>query len=65
MKNQISLQEIFQGSVSAVAPYVTVRSATFEVTVTAEMRGLQRTLVTVIQWDNEEKEFRIIYNYWK
>lgn len=63
--NTHSLQEIFQGSVSAVAPYVTVRSATFEVTVTAEMRGLQRTLVTVIQWDNEEKEFRIIYNYWK
>ncbi len=63
--NTHSLQEIFQGSVSAVAPYVTVRSATFEVTVTAQMRGLQRTLVTVIQWDNEEKEFRIIYNYWK
>jgi len=44
--------------------FLSVRSATFEVTVEAEMRGLQRTLVAVLSRPNP-KDIKILYTYWE
>ncbi len=45
--------------------FLSVRSATFEVTVEAEMRGLQRTLVAVVSRPSNPKDIKILYTYWK
>jgi len=45
--------------------FLSVRSATFEVTVEAEMRGLQRTLVAVVSRPSNPKDTKILYTYWK
>jgi len=44
--------------------FLSVRSATFEVTVTAEMRDQQRTLVAVLS-RSSPKDVKILYTYWK
>jgi type II secretory pathway component PulK len=44
--------------------FLSVRSATFEVTVTAQMRGMQRMLVAVLSRKNS-KDIKILYTYWK
>jgi hypothetical protein len=44
--------------------FLSVRSATFEVTVTAQMRGMQRTLVAVLS-RKDPKDIKILYTYWK
>jgi general secretion pathway protein K len=55
--------------------FLSVRSATFEVTVTAEMRGLRRTLVAVLrrlapdqagaQNADKPEGIKILYTFWK
>ena len=44
--------------------FLSVRSATFEVTVTAEVRGRERTLVAVLS-RKDAKDVKILFNYWK
>ena len=51
-------------AIANVSRFLSVRSATFEVTVTAEMRGMQRTLVAVLSRKNP-KDIKILYTYWK
>ena len=52
-------------AIANASRFLSVRSATFEVTVTAEMRGLQRTLVAVISRPSDPKDIKILYTYWK
>jgi type II secretory pathway component PulK len=44
--------------------FLSIRSATFEVTVTAEMRDQQRTLVAVLS-RSSPTDVKILYTYWK
>ena len=46
------------------ARFMSVRSSTFEVRVTAEVRKQQRTLVAVLQRKNP-KDIKILYTYWE
>ena len=46
------------------ARFMSVRSSTFEVRVTAEVRKQQRTLVAVLQ-RKDPKDIKILYTYWE
>ena len=46
------------------ARFMSVRSSTFEVRVTAEVRKQQRTLAAVLQRKNP-KDIKILYTYWE
>lgn len=52
-------------AIANVSRFLSVRSATFEVTVTASLRGHQRTLVAVISRPSNPKDIKILYTYWK
>ena len=52
-------------AIANVSRFLSVRSATFEVTVTAALRGHQRTLVAVISRPSNPKDIKILYTYWK
>ena len=52
-------------AIANVSRFLSVRSATFEVPVTASLRGHQRTLVAVISRPSNPKDIKILYTYWK
>mgnify|MGYP005640785051 FL=1 len=51
-------------AVSNASRFFSVRSSTFEVKVTASVRGQERILVAVLQRKNPT-EIKILYTYWE
>ena len=64
---QLQLVQAFAASresLSNASRFFSVRSSTFEVEVTAAVRGQERVLVAVVQRKNP-KEIKILYTYWE
>ncbi len=65
--NQLQLVQAFAASrdaLSNASRFFSVRSSTFEIKVTAAVRGQERVLVAVVQRKNP-KEIKILYTYWE
>ena len=65
--NQLQLVQAFAASREAVSNagrFFSVRSSTFEVKVTASVRGQERTLVAMLQ-RKSPKDIKILYTYWE
>ena len=65
--NQLQLVQAYaanRDALSNAARFFSVRSSTFEVRVTASVRGQERTLVAMLQ-RKSPKDIKILYTYWE